>query len=307
MKEVVRIENYVPEYIREYREPKLIYEKENQELKKIWDLAEELLKNLFIESADERGIKRLEAIAGIKNGSSMSLEDRRLCLLAKWNEQLPYTYRSLRNWLLTNLGTENFDLNLYPEQYKLDLVIREYSNQFMKSVRKQIHGMIPANIDFLAVGNYLQQFEHHICTESALTIKSEFYPRYNLKPLLLDNTWLLDGAYKLNGYRAREVIDFYPVCLTINGGAEEEVKTESELLIESELCPEIAYELENTFESYVPEEIKTESELTLQSDIQKEIEVEANLRIEKDLWLLNGSVLLDGSRLLDAKIIKMEL
>lgn len=47
--------------------------------------------------------------------------------------------------------------------------------------------------------------------------------------------------------------------------------------------------------------------LGVTTEVSAEPELEVRLTVEKDLWYLDGSVLLDGSRILDAEIINYEL
>lgn len=180
--------------------------------------------------------------------------------------------------------------------------------QFLLSdIKNLFKKRIPAHLALLMIGRFHTTIEQQIQIETGLTIKSEFYPRYNLKPLTLDNTWFLDGVYKSNGYRAQEVIDFYPFYLTITNEALFEVKAENRVTIENKVEPEISYNAEQTLVTELKETEQYESYFELKSEVKPMVEYQSELTIEKDLWFLDGSMVLDGSKLLDADIFNMEL
>ncbi len=79
--------------------------------------------------------------------------------------------------------------------------------------------------------------------------------------------------------------------LTIQGAAEEHMDAEAspQIIVDSEM--EIAQESALQMESFADCEVKTDGILT----------------VEKDLWMLDGSVMLDGSRILDAEIYEEKI
>ena len=54
-------------------------------------------------------------------------------------------------------------------------------------------------------------------------------------------------------------------------------------------------------------EISQESTLQMESFVDYEVKTDGILTVEKDLWMLDGSVLLDGNRILDAEIYTEEI
>ena len=52
---------------------------------------------------------------------------------------------------------------------------------------------------------------------------------------------------------------------------------------------------------------KEETGIIIKTDINKTIFYQEYLTIEKDLWFLNGTYFLDGTKLLDAEIIEQRL
>lgn len=150
MKEAVRIENYVPEYIREYRESKLIYEKENQELKRLWDMAEQVLSNLFIESADEIGIKRMEQMLDITAKKEVEdLEFRRERLFNRINLMPPFTLPFLRSQLNQAIGSGQYQVYVDHKNYTLYLESFAANQNWFEEISFTINKIKPANIVFI--------------------------------------------------------------------------------------------------------------------------------------------------------------
>ncbi len=79
--------------------------------------------------------------------------------------------------------------------------------------------------------------------------------------------------------------------LTMQGTAKESVDTEASAQIIAETGIEITQESALQVKGFIDCEVKTDGILT----------------VEKDLWLLDGSVMLDGSRILDAEIYEEEI
>ena len=79
--------------------------------------------------------------------------------------------------------------------------------------------------------------------------------------------------------------------LMMQGTAEEDIKTETlpQLIADAEM------------------EISQESALQMRTSVGENCKVDGSLVVEKDLWRLNGSVMLDGSRILDAEIYTEEI
>ena len=307
MKELVDIKAYAPKYFREYREADFVYEKENAELKRIWDILEQTLDNFYIETMGIDGIKRMESIARIQPLDTDTLEERRFRILSKLNKQLPYTFESLNQWLITNLGKDNFELNLYNEKYQLDLIIKEYSNKIMRYILNEIREMIPANILFIPTGSYLEEFEQKVLYDANLEILSSFYPRYNLEPRILNGSWLLNGKCLLTGYKADTILDFYPVSLKLDSDVNNEVIIDNQLQLDSLAEENVTTGSELEMLSDTEQEVRAENRLELDSETEQGVEYESQLIIEKDLWQLNGKVQLNGGRLLDAKITTFTL
>ena len=99
--------DYLPYVIRDYAEFQGIMGSEQPEIERAWDSVDDLFDNQFISTAGNMGLSRWEKILEITPKGTDTLEDRRFRILTRINEELPYTYRWLVNWLQSLCGADN--------------------------------------------------------------------------------------------------------------------------------------------------------------------------------------------------------
>ncbi len=102
--------SYLPVFMRNYREPAAALEAENEEFEIVWDTSDRVLRNRFIETADEYGISRFEAMLGIYPSEEDTLELRRERVRSKWFDRIPYTWKILLQRLTQLCGDTGFVL-----------------------------------------------------------------------------------------------------------------------------------------------------------------------------------------------------
>ena len=117
----VKLENYLPLYIQEYREMWKLMQAENPEFQLANNETEKIKNNLFIETCDEKGISRFESIMGIFPLDTDTLESRISRVLTRWNEKLPYTYFYLLSKLNSLCGVNNYEIVKRFNKYEMDI------------------------------------------------------------------------------------------------------------------------------------------------------------------------------------------
>ena len=138
---------YLPEFMREYREIKIICVKEQQQVEKIWEQCERIWDNQFIATADEYGISRFEKMLHIFPSKEDSLESRRERVQSRWLDAVPYTMRMLLKRLISLCGETDFQLTGNFEQ-GYTLILETSLKEFGKvaELEKIIASMLPCNI-----------------------------------------------------------------------------------------------------------------------------------------------------------------
>lgn len=165
------------------------------------------------------------------------------------------------------------------------------------------------------VRSYLESFAIVLSTyipvpveeESRLEIISDFYSRNNRRLLLLDGTWFLDGSYRLNGYRTAE-LDLYPAALEMFSAWKTNLYTSSQNSHVSIIAEDIQLMSRGIcLLSEIEHPLEEESILSLEDQVNVASGTGGHLRVEHDLWYLDGTYFLDGTKYLDAEIFEYNL
>lgn len=137
---------YLPQVLQDVREYKALMESEQPEIAGLWSALEEALKDQFISEATINGVLRLEKILKIAPKATDSLYDRRFRILARINEQLPYTFRGLEEKLTALCGADGYTVELihgsYTLKVKIELVVRKQYDE----VGQLLNRILPANL-----------------------------------------------------------------------------------------------------------------------------------------------------------------
>ena len=149
--------SYLPYVLRDYTEIQAILVGQQPELDQVWEAAESLLENQFIVSAEGLGLGRWEKILGITPKGTDSLEDRRFRILARWNEELPYTLPQLRNILETLCGKGNYSADVEEGTYQLLVKIGLAAKNNFNDVESLLNRVVPQNM----VVTLLQLYNTH--------------------------------------------------------------------------------------------------------------------------------------------------
>lgn len=145
-KEVDLLSYWMP-LIKKIKEFKEIAKTEEPELRYILEAIDRTLANMFIETADEYGIKRFEDMMGLYPEEGDSLETRRFNVLIKWNDKVPYTDKELYNRLLSLCGSaDKFTLEEHYTEYWLKVVTHLGITGSFDAVAKLLEEMLPCNL-----------------------------------------------------------------------------------------------------------------------------------------------------------------
>lgn len=140
------IKEYFPNVLKEVREFKILDTAETPELKSIYDCIGEVLDNSFIETAKETGIARAEKIVGISPRATDTLEERKFNVLAKYNEDLPYTVTKLNELLSILCGEKGYHLEINNSEFKLTVKVELTSKKSKEAVDELLERVTPANM-----------------------------------------------------------------------------------------------------------------------------------------------------------------
>lgn len=142
----VNLINHLPEILQGIQEFRQLAEIEDPELEKLWACLEEALNEQFVGSATTYGIKRWESILKILPKATDSPDERRFRILARLNEQLPYSFRMLARQLASLCGPEGYSLEAKTDEYTLVVRVALTAKANFDDVAGLLERTIPANI-----------------------------------------------------------------------------------------------------------------------------------------------------------------
>ena len=131
----------------------------------------------FVHYTDEPGIARWEKMLRLKRSSTDNLETRRMRILAKINNKLPYTWRSLQQLLNSIFGKVNYQINLDPQEYVLELLIPSEQNYYSE-LQDILEPMVPLNIYMIIAEGILKEMIQAISGSYAWALPTRICGRF---------------------------------------------------------------------------------------------------------------------------------
>ena len=140
------IKEYFPDVLKDVREFNVLDEAETPELKSLYECIAEVLDNGFIETAKEKGVARAEKIVGLSPRATDTIEERKFNLIAKYNEDLPYTVKKLHELLAVLCGEKGYHLEINNNEFMLTVKVELTSKKSKTSVEELLERVAPANM-----------------------------------------------------------------------------------------------------------------------------------------------------------------
>ena len=138
--------DYLPPFVGAYKEIKAIMDTEQITIEVMWNDVENVFADQFVQDATENGISRYEKILGMTPKGTYTLEERKFNVLARMNEQLPYTMKQLHSSLASLCGEDGYTLKLDANSYKLTVKLALSNENNIEAVEQLLYKMLPANI-----------------------------------------------------------------------------------------------------------------------------------------------------------------
>jgi hypothetical protein len=138
--------DYLPQILKEVRELKAIVDAEQPEASDLWDALDDALNDQFVQDASENGVSRWEKILKIVPQPSRTLAERKFLILARLNEELPYTLNKLKQQLETLCGVDNYSVILNHTAYTLTVEVALIASNSLNDVDSLVQRSAPANL-----------------------------------------------------------------------------------------------------------------------------------------------------------------
>lgn len=166
----VDLVSYLPPFVAEYKETNLTLTAENPEFAFVWKAADKVLKNEFIETADEYGISRFEKILHILPSRDDTLESRRSRVQSRWFTALPYIWRMFLQKLIMLCGENNFTIIKYFDDYRVALGVQLKLFGQIEELERIIETMLPCNMVVESNNKLSEDSENTIYIGGTLTL-----------------------------------------------------------------------------------------------------------------------------------------
>lgn len=146
MTKTVDLVSYLPPFMADFKEIAVTLEAENPEFVLVWNAADRVLQNEFIESADEYGISRFEKILNILPSTKDTLESRRARVQVRWFNTIPYTMKAFLAKLVALCGDSDFTVTKEYENYTVTILTNLELFGQVEELEHIIESMMPCNM-----------------------------------------------------------------------------------------------------------------------------------------------------------------
>lgn len=138
--------DYLPEHSQEILEMRVIMAAEQKEFERLWTEINNTKKDQFLVTATENGIARWEKMLKISPKATDTTEERRLRILAKVNEQLPFTKVTLAQSLTALCGEGGYKMDIRYGEYRVRVLVALAAKKMVDEVQKLLQRVLPANL-----------------------------------------------------------------------------------------------------------------------------------------------------------------
>lgn len=165
---MINLTDYQPDILKNVTEMRAIMNAETPLIQAVWDACESCMNDQFISEATENGIARREKMLDITPYATDTLADRRFRLLSRYNENTPYTRKSLVNMLETLCGKDGYQLTILTSEFTVKVRVALTVRKQTDSVRELLERILPYNMVFSVelLYNIWQQFKSYTWAET---------------------------------------------------------------------------------------------------------------------------------------------
>ena len=152
----VDVISYLPPILHEIKEIVAIANVENPVLEALWQQIEDTLNNQFVITANKNGADRYEKMLKLNVPATDTIETRRFRILTRYQEQVPYTFKALKQLLDSLLGEGQYDLKRDVEAKTLSVKIELTVKGMFDAVVVMLERITPQNMELTVQLRYNQ-------------------------------------------------------------------------------------------------------------------------------------------------------
>lgn len=160
-----------PEVIMNIKEMQLLFNMTDKVAEQLEQEAKTIEDSIFITSASEEKIAKMEQILKIQKLDTDTLEDRRFRVKSKVYKCLPYTIRILKALLNSLCGEENYNVDLDLENLILNCSIPDSKQHLFKEITELLDDIVPLNILITVIINSVSSGRLYLGARQIMTGK----------------------------------------------------------------------------------------------------------------------------------------
>ncbi len=138
----MKLVEYMPPYLKNVIEFNKIFDAEDVEIESMRYLIDKILKEVIVKTATSYGLKKYETIYNITKKEE-TIEARRMTILLKMDNKVPYTLKSLCLKLNVLCG-KNFNVEI--EGYRIKITTHLQDVGRVKELESLLNYMVPCNM-----------------------------------------------------------------------------------------------------------------------------------------------------------------
>lgn len=142
----VNLNSNLPPDLQDVLEFKAINEVEGIEAERLRNACISVRNEFFIATATDYGLKKREQPIGIMAKDTESLDDRRFRLIARYNEQAPFTFPSIEDQIERLCGAGGYFFEYGPEPFHLKVRVALTAKNQFGEVGLTLRKTVPANV-----------------------------------------------------------------------------------------------------------------------------------------------------------------
>ena len=144
----IDLSEYLPDVLKDVKEMRAIMDSETPEIQAIWDACEDCFNDQFITEATENGVARREKMLDITPFATDTLDDRKFRLLNRYNENIPYTRRSLAALLESLCGADGYTLTITTATHTVEVKVALGVKKQATIITETLERILPYNMVF---------------------------------------------------------------------------------------------------------------------------------------------------------------
>lgn len=147
--------DYLPYVVQDFKEFQGITNGEQPEFELVWDSYEKVFRNQFIDTMDNYGLSRWEAMLKITPKGTDTLDTRRARIKTQLNNFIPYPIRVFIRMLTAIANGEPFTVTIEPGSYLMEIETEWGASGQVEGLEYLIENILPCNIAISAANKLL--------------------------------------------------------------------------------------------------------------------------------------------------------